>query len=321
MKEIGGYFGLEQTKGDKEFYNNLISLNTARNALVYLVKAKGISKLYIPYYLCDSISCVLDREFIKYDFYHINDSFFPILDYTLHSDEYIYIVNYYGLLSNEEVIELKNKYHNVILDNTHSFFQEPLDNVDTIYSCRKFFGVPDGAYLSTNIKLNESLDVDDSSERMKHIFGRVKDGASVHYNEFKETDDSFYNLNLKYMSNLTHSLLKNIDYDYVIKTRKSNFTFLNKKLNLINKIDVSNVDIPFAYPLYLSNGINIRKELIKEKIYIPTLWPNVIGIGGIEEDYAMNILPIPCDQRYDFKDMDFIASLILNKVGVEKNDL
>lgn len=39
MDEIGGYFQLEQLISN-EYYNNLISLNTGRNALLYLLKAK-----------------------------------------------------------------------------------------------------------------------------------------------------------------------------------------------------------------------------------------------------------------------------------------
>ena len=39
MKEIGGYFGLE-TLTQKEYYFNLIALNSGRNCLAYLLKAK-----------------------------------------------------------------------------------------------------------------------------------------------------------------------------------------------------------------------------------------------------------------------------------------
>ena len=46
--EIGGYFGLEASVG-REYYPNLIALNSARNALVYLCKAKKIEKLYLPF--------------------------------------------------------------------------------------------------------------------------------------------------------------------------------------------------------------------------------------------------------------------------------
>ena len=41
MNEIGGYFGLEELIHN-EYYPNLVAVNTARNALLYLVKAKGI---------------------------------------------------------------------------------------------------------------------------------------------------------------------------------------------------------------------------------------------------------------------------------------
>ena len=60
MKEIAGYFGLEQLISN-EYYKDLIPLNTGRNALLYLLKAKNIKKVYIPYYLCNSISDMLNK--------------------------------------------------------------------------------------------------------------------------------------------------------------------------------------------------------------------------------------------------------------------
>ena len=61
----------------------------------------------------------------------------------------VYIVNYYGLFSEEQLISLKNKYGNIVVDNAQAFFTEPVKGIDTIYSCRKFFGVPDGGYAYT----------------------------------------------------------------------------------------------------------------------------------------------------------------------------
>ena len=70
--EIGGYFGLEASVG-REYYPNLIALNSARNALVYLCKAKKIEKLYLPYFLCDSILEICKRENILYEFFSENN--------------------------------------------------------------------------------------------------------------------------------------------------------------------------------------------------------------------------------------------------------
>ena len=125
----------------------------------------------------------------------------------------------------------KQKYGRIILDNTHAFFQKPLDGVDTIYSCRKFFGVPDGAYLSTDTVLNEELEIDVSKDRMVHILGRFEGNASDYYNDFKENDASFKLEPLKYMSKLTRNILGAIDYEKVKRTRNENYAYLADRLD------------------------------------------------------------------------------------------
>lgn len=313
MKEIGGYFGLEQlTKNDGEYYNDLIALNTARNALVFISKARKIKKLYLPYYLCDSVFDVCSREDISYDFYHIDEDFRPIFDEKLSTDEYLYVVNTYGQISNTDANEFKKRYERIILDNTHAFFQEPIKGIDTIYCCRKFFGVPDGAYLSTNYRINENLPVDISDERTSHIFGRIKDGASAHYEEFKANDERLAELPLMQMSKLTHRMLSVIDYYKAKEIRNENYEFLHKSLRGVNKLRIQVPEGPFAYPFYCQNGMEVRKKLAENKIYVPTLWPNVLEMGeGLEKDYAENILPLPCDQRYDEEDMSVIINNLL----------
>ena len=93
-KEIGGYFGLELFSGS-ERYPSLIKLNSARNALLYLLKAHGIQKLYIPRYLCDTVSAVCDRYGYAYEYYAIGKNFLPVFDQELAEDQWLYVVNYY----------------------------------------------------------------------------------------------------------------------------------------------------------------------------------------------------------------------------------
>ena len=312
MKEIGGYFGLEQLVSD-EYHKNLIALNTGRNALLYLIKAKNIQKLYIPYYLCNSISHMLGKHKFDFEYYHINVDFNPIFDKRLREKEYLFVVNYYGQLDNEKVTYLKNKHRNIILDNTHAFFQKPIDGIDTIYSCRKFFGVPDGAYLSTDSMLNEKLEVDISKDRMAHILGRFEGTASDYYSSFRENDASFKSEPLKYMSRLTKNILGAIDYGEVKKIRDENYACLDSQLKALNKLKLITPTGAFAYPFYSENGIEIRKKLARKKIYIPTLWPNVLedmSKDSIEYDYAADILLLPCDQRYGKNDMKYMLEEI-----------
>lgn len=311
MKEIGGYLGLEESASE-EYYKEIVSLNTARNALVYLIKAKSIKKIYIPFFLCESIKCVLERENCNYEQYHINKRLLPSLDKKMEKDEYLYFVNYYGMFDNDEIAKIKDKYENIIIDNVQAFFQAPIKGIDTIYSCRKFFGVPDGAYLSTDACVNEQIEIDVSMNRMKHILGRYEgESANEYYSDFKANDASFKDLELRYMSRLTHNLLRNIDYESAKAIREQNYKYLNEKLGDKNLLKMKMPAGPYAYPFYAKNGMQIKKQLAEKKIYVPTLWPNVLAMdGSLEKDYAENILPLPTDQRHGIEDMARIVEEI-----------
>lgn len=313
MKEIGGYLELDWLV-KKPYHENIIELNTARNALIYLIKSKRIEKLYIPYYLCDSISGILEMYKVEFEYYNIDKLFNPIFNIDLNTKEYLYIVNYYGQINNEKIIKLKERHTNIIVDNTQSFYQDALLGVDTIYSCRKFFGVPDGAYLYTDTILKQNLEVDISKDRMTHILGRFEVNASDYYKDFKENDEVFKVLSLKEMSYLTRNILGAIDYDKVREIRNQNFIYLHENLKSTNILEIILPDGAFAYPYYVANGVEVRKKLINKKIYIPTLWPNVINDNykdSIEYDYAANILPLPCDQRYSVEDMQILLKEML----------
>ena len=71
------------------------------------------------------------------------------------------------------------------------------------------------------------------------------------------------------------------------------------------------------YPLWLENGASIRKELQKQKLFVPTLWPDVFECcdsDSLEYKMAADILPVPCDQRYDSNDMSIMIELIKEKL-------
>ncbi|HSI68458.1 MAG TPA: hypothetical protein VK947_13605, partial [Planococcus sp. (in: firmicutes)] len=229
MKEIGGYFGLDKLVSN-EYYPDLVSVNTGRNALLYLVEANKMQKIYIPYYLCDAVSSVLNRSNFDFEYYHVDSKFMPIFEKELSEGEYLYIVNLYGQISNVKVDEMINKYGRIIFDNTHAFFQQPIEGVDTIYSVRKFFGVPDGAYLSTKVKLKTGLEMDVSKDRMVHILGRYEGGAAEYYQSFHNNYEVIKLEPLKQMSRLTKNLLGAIDYEEVRRTRNENYGYLNSRL-------------------------------------------------------------------------------------------
>ena len=312
MKEIGGYFGLEAFAGST-YYPDAVAVNNARNALLYILKLRNVKKLYIPSFLCDTVAELCKRERYSYEEYRIDKNFLPVFNKRLEEDAWIYVVNYYGQITNEQISEMQKHWGRVIVDNVQAFFQKPLPGVDTVYSCRKFFGVPDGGYAVVDKLLPEPLLLDISKDRMKHVLGRFEGCGSDYYMDFQNNDESFYELPLRKMSKLTENILRGIDYESVRNRRNANYAHLESVLGQYNLLKLTAPDGPYCYPFYCENGMEIKKRLAKEKIYVPTLWPNVLEseAGGLEKDYAANILPLPVDQRYTGEDMDRIVACLL----------
>lgn len=305
MKEIGGYLELEESYG-KEYYSDMHCMNLGRTALLYLCQLRGCKKLLLPYFLCDSVITACEKNGIQLEYYHIDRKFIPKLPDFLESDTYLYLVNYYGQLTDESILYYKKKYQNIIVDHTHAFFQSPLPGVDTLYSCRKFFGVPDGAYLSTNALPFFPLSQDLSGERMGHLLGRYEKDAPSYYQTMLDNASAFYQETPRAMSRLTHNLLRGINYDSVMEQRECNYQYLSRYLKERNCLSFYMPKGPFTYPFYHPHGIELRKIMASYKVYIPTYWNNVIRslpAESVEYDYASNILPLPCDQRYTCTDM------------------
>ena len=309
-KEIGGYLGLESFSA-AEYYPSFAKLNSARNALVYLLKARHIKKLYIPRYLCDSVSAACAQHGCHYTYYSIGYDFLPVLESPA-DDTWVYLVNYYGILTNDIIQQLHQKYPRLIVDNVQAFFQPPVPGVDTLYSCRKYFGVPDGAYLSTDARLDEPLPLDVSMDRMQHILGRFEHTGAAFYNVFQKNDEQFDTLPLRQMSLLTQNLLGAIDYTAVRHRRNENYAVLAQALEPFNSLPVCRPDGPYCYPFYCKNGMQIKKTLSGKKIYVPTLWPELLSLDECaEKDMAENILPLPCDQRYTPQDMQLVIQEVM----------
>lgn len=315
MREIGGYFELD-TYSMPMLHEGAIALNCGRNTLAYLIEAKGIEKIKVPKFLCDTVREVCEKEKISISFYSITRDFLPE-ELTLEADEWLYLVNFYGQLDNDTIRGYVEKYERVIVDHAQAYFQMPLENVDTLYTCRKFFGVADGGILYTDTKLDREIPQDESFERMKFVLGRFERSASEFYAEAASNNDFFADEPIKLMSKLTENLLHGIDYEAVKQKRTRNFEILHEAFGKINPLKLTVPQGAFMYPLYLEKGGEIRRKLQAKKIFIPTLWPDVFehcDESELEYDYAKNILPIPVDQRYDEEDMKYIIKAVFDEI-------
>lgn len=308
MKAIGGYFELE-CGTTPLYYKDGIYLNICRSALRYLIRALKIKKIHVPIYTCNVVHDAIIQEKCKIELYSLNDNFLPNKAFPKY--DFILYNNYFGVLGNN-VRALSNIYPNLIVDNAQAFYSQPPCRA-AIYSPRKFFGLPDGGILRGKDIPNLTLEKGHSSDVCSHLLKRIDYGAQAAYKDFTDNDRALENYSLQSMSNLTKSLMGNIDYEHAALTRKKNFATLHHNLKSIFPFSFATDDVPMVYPLILKNGIEVRNKLISNNIFVARYWPNVLDScteKNLEYQFVNQILPLPIDQRYDENDMKRIIRII-----------
>ena len=319
MKPIGGYFSLELNEG-WELHAHAVRLNSGRYALEYILKARKYRKVYLPYYICDSVLEPLKRLHVDYEFYHINEQLEPATELHPKDDEAVLYVNYFGLKS-RYATTICYHYKNTILDFTQAFYCEEGNEYndksiqcDTFYSCRKFFGVPDGAYLYTDCQLDEELSQDESFKRMTFLTKRIDRSPQEAYADFHANDEALASVGMRRMSKLTERVMRSIDYTVKANRRIHNFHVLDKVLRSTNRFkgDMDYGTVPLVYPYLVEDGASLRQFLIDHQVFCARYWPNVLEWcqpTDWEYQLAENLVCIPIDQRYDEKDMQIILDL------------
>ncbi len=315
MKAIGGYFELELRDGE-EYHKNAVRLNTGRNAFEFILRARKYSKVYIPYYTCDSILEPLSKLSVKWTFYSIDENLEPVFDFEqMADDEGFLYTNYFGLKT-KAVEMVSSRCRNLIIDNSQAFFSLPVAGKDTFYSCRKFFGVPDGAYLYMEGADASDAPRDVSVDRFMHLMKRIEYGAEAGYEDFKANDRRLVGQPIKQMSVLTNRLMCSIDYDAAKERRKANVRALHETIGRQNRLHLSIDDVcaPMIYP-FLSNDPGLRRKLIEKRIFAATYWPNVLEWANEDQwEYrlASLMVAIPVDHRYDGNDLSRVIDLVSN---------
>lgn len=312
-KTIGGYFELE-LPCKAEYYTNAVRLNTGRNCLEYILRLRQYKKVYIPYYTCEVVLEPFHKLNIEYEFYHINEKLEFADSIHLKEKEAILYTNYFGLKSSYLNV-LKNKFGtSLIVDNTQAFYSKPLESVDSFNTCRKFFGVSDGAYCFTDKLLDEDFEQDKSFERLAFLTKRIDLSAEEGYADFKKQSELLENSPIKTMSRFTQRMMCAIDYEGIAQKRIANYRQLENALGKTNGIHLllDKNDVPMVYP-YFTKDKDLRSMLIENKIFVAKYWPNVehwCSNDMFERQLCECLLPLPVDQRYGAEDMERIIKLL-----------
>lgn len=326
VTEIGGYFGLNLPDYGDPFPNTL-KFQSGRAALRAVLECAGIKRVYLPVYICDSVvQAVLDSGAVI-ETYTLDDSLYPKdLPNPLTEEWVVLYVNYFGLCAkNIERLHQEVSKKQLIIDNSQALFARADNAMATIYSIRKYIGVPDGGLLvhsDLDIKMPESEDTG-SLGRMSHLLQRMAYSAGTGYLSYVESEKTLNNTKPLKMSRLTNRILASVDMGVVKRRRRENYLELAAQLDKFNKHKwrIGTDLVPLCYPLLFDRNVeHLKKVLIDKGIFVPTYWPEIksrVAYNSLEYRLSHCCLFVPCDQRYSTSQMNVIARQIIAEIESE----
>ncbi len=319
LAEYGGYLPLELVRG-KEYFQvsekEIRRYNCGRTAIAEAVKAAKLKKVCLPYYICDTVAAEIAGLGVETERYSIDARLCPVAAEACSADTGILLVNYFGLMDRQMEV-MQASYQNVILDCTQAFFASPIlrNGVSNIYSCRKFVGVPDGAYLIEKDCKARQLPLERSWDSYTYLCKAHAAGTNAAYAENLE-NERHLSCKRTGMSILTQKVLAGAPYDFIRNRRRKNYQKLDQLIGATNRLKLPAGDgVPYVYPYWATRGKGaaIREALRSKRIYTPTLWRECLDIcqpGSIEYELSSDLLCIPIDQRYQTSDMVKLAEIL-----------
>lgn len=300
---IGGYYAMALPQ-EYAFPDRHYGYQSARAALAALVLQCGVTRMHLPYFLCGSIREELERVGIEVSGYRLAPDLSPADPALIGDDEAILLVNYFGVCAGQIRQALRRlPRHRCVVDNSQALGAPAADCMGTIYSPRKFFGLPDGGILVTDhrITLPETID-STSHKRCEHLLRRHDESPENGLADFRRAEDSLSGITHQQMSRLTRRLLAGIDREAAFKRRRANFAAVHTLFQPVNPfpLDAPITVSPLTYPLMLDvPATQIKDTLAAHRIFCPTYWPEAAESADPQAQVlSSNTLHIPIDQRY-----------------------
>lgn len=322
--EIGGYRELDLRTG-LEYYGgeHPARLNAGRCGIYHALRCLNCVHALLPYYQCETVREFLLKKGVRVDYYHIGDDLLPEIQNHA-EDTAIVVVNYFGLISQTRLEQVVRENRNVIIDNTQGFYQANIPGAYSVYSPRKFFGVPDGCYVvgAGAERFLEEYEQDYSAETASFLLRRIETGGNANYAQYQESEHRLETSDIRRMSKLTRALLDNIDYTSIGKKRQENYEYAARRFAEVNQLSPRLLareegQIPMVYPLVIRRE-ELRSILKENHVFVGQWWKYLLespDITEFERELSRYLLPIQIDQRYGAEEIDYTAELIMRALA------
>lgn len=316
--------------------------NAIEELMKYMQKHMDIKKILIPDFVCKTVTDAVERSGMMYEKYCVDCNFEVQLEEIQRKIESgiksIYIVQYFGKRNTPEflssIAEWKKQGIIIVEDITMSLYSKKESEIGIgnyiLGSLRKWLPIPDGAFVSTlDQGLPDVLNVTYVSKytdyyrlvqamKREYICGgcvdkELKENYLAYYK--KSIDELFSDYKIYPISDFAQNYLSNYNAEVVSQKRIDNYDYLYNKIINITKINVkikrADGYVPFGMLIECANRDELLKFLIDRDIYCNVHWRLDRSENNENvEKLSRSLLTIPCDQRYSYKEMDYIAQAI-----------
>lgn len=336
---IGGEFeidvrGFQYKQNDNGALEGVYKYSSGRSALYYILldvqKRYGITRVYLPDYLCLSVMIAVEKSRMQAVFYNLNDQLeidverFPLKD---NEKEAVLLINYFGLKDLQSQIEFIytiSKEAIIIEDDVQAFYEFCKPRLTTAYkftSIRKTFACPDGGLVKTDNELQ--LVTEPNKFHQFKLAGSIL--KSLRKPEYYDDDvylhlfeqgESYIDKDITFgMSQISQETITKIAFERIAYIRQRNARQIFDGLQNLGVriiLPIPEGKTPLFIPIWLENRDEVRMKMFKQQIFSPIHWP----LEGMKvkkgSEMAKHELSIIIDQRYTNKDMDFILTTLEN---------
>lgn len=319
--EIGSFLELQFPKG-REYYaqtTDIARLNTGRAAIWHAFRLTGCRAFWLPVYQCDTVRDFLNGQGVPLKYYHLDRDFNPV-DLRPADDEAVLFVNYYGIMSPTRLVALAATVRHAVIDNCQGFFSRPLAGCQNVYSCRKFVGVPDGAYVIGDHAEQFTAEYPQgySSDTALFLLQRIEYGCEG--KAYKSRGLNEHRIDTEpclAMSRLTRTILDGTDYEFIRARRRENFAFMHERLGAVNRLDplryYDDETVPMVYPLVIEDDALLGR-LQAAKHFQGHWWSYLcdeVPADTFEYWISRYVIPMTIDQRYDREQLAGLVKTVL----------
>lgn len=346
MMELGSEFDLSVNKlnyTDSNLLKKLEGLNyelyNSGRSAIRAVSLKRPGKILLPEFICGSVIDCFKKENII--FYRIKDDFQinyeDLYSKLVENVACIVIVHYFGAYHPINCLRLikKKAAENqiiVIEDITQSLFSNIQFIGDyVVASIRKWLPIPNGGLLIRRLKEKSNYHTYEKSSDNERVAGmilknlflkRILDCNNEYREIFAQCEQRIDNeWDIQQISDFSKFIISCENIDKIVAARKRNYTYLKKrmrKMEIFPACKIQTDACPLTLPIRMTDRDAFRSYLMEHRIYCAVHWPfdgENIADRPMGEKNAEDLISLPIDQRYGYKELEYMVSVISDYRG------